>query len=202
MLGVLLLVPAASASTQVGNVCEGSKEATNALLIQLENASSALPIEAPAGVVTEWKVTSTVQTTQRLKVVAPTGPEDEYRVVTETDEKNITPGINVFSARIPVPAGARFGLFAPAPSGGLFCESLKPADVMGFHSGNLISTDAPEVFGPAKADRVAVSAVVEPDLDGDGFGDETQDKCPQSPLSRQRARRSASKSFRLPKRAR
>jgi hypothetical protein len=179
-LGALLSAQVAAASTQVGNVCEGKNEAADTVLIQLENASSALPIEAPAGVVTEWKVTSSVQTTQRLKVVAPTGPKYEYRVVTETDEKDIVPGVNAFGARIAVPAGARFGLFAPAPSGALICESLKPGDLMGFHSGNLISTDAPEVFGPAPSARVAVSAVVEPDADGDGFGDETQDKCPQS----------------------
>lgn len=179
-LGALLSAQVAAASTQVGNVCEGKNEAADTVLIQLENASSALPIEAPAGVVTEWKVTSSVQTTQRLKVVAPTGPKYEYRVVTETDEKDIVPGVNAFGARIAVPAGARFGLFAPAPSGALICESLKPGDVMGFHSGNLISTDAPEVFGLAPSARVAVAVAVEPDVDGDGFGDETQDQCPQS----------------------
>jgi hypothetical protein len=179
-LGALVLAPAAGASTQVGNVCEGKVEATGAVLVQLENASSALPIESPAGVVTEWKVTSAVQTSQRLKVLAPTGGKDEFRVVSETDEKELVPGVNTFGARIPVPAGARFGLFSPAPSGALVCESAKSGDVLGVHPNDLIPTDAPEVFNPVSKDRVAVSAVVEPDVDGDGFGDETQDKCPQS----------------------
>ena len=179
-LGALLLAQGAAASTQVGNVCEGTKTATNAVLIQLGNASSALPIEAPAGVVTQWKVTSGVSTTQRLKVVAPTGPPNEYRLLAESEEQAITPGVNVFDVRIPVPAGARFGLYAPAPSGGLFCENGKSGDVMGIHGGDFLVTDAPEIFNPALGVRVAVSAVVEPDADGDGFGDETQDKCPQS----------------------
>jgi hypothetical protein len=51
---------------------------------------------------------------------------------------------------------------------------------MGIHGGDLLVTDAPEEFFLQENFRVAVSAVVEPDLDGDGFGDETQDKCPQS----------------------
>ena len=51
---------------------------------------------------------------------------------------------------------------------------------MGFHPGDFLVTDAPEMFNGAASDRVAVSAVVEPDVDVDGFGDETQDKCPQS----------------------
>jgi hypothetical protein len=50
---------------------------------------------------------------------------------------------------------------------------------MGFHSGDLLVTDAPEVFGGAASDRVAVSAVVGPDADNDGFVDGTEDKCPQ-----------------------
>ncbi|HEY7256779.1 MAG TPA: hypothetical protein VH476_08855 [Solirubrobacterales bacterium] len=180
-LGTLLLAPGASASTQVGNVCTAGKLIGNTVLIQLANESSALPIESPAGVVTEWKVTSSISTSTLLKVVAPTGPENTYRLVAESTEQEITPGVNSFAVRIPVPAGARFGLFAPpGPGGALYCESTKSGDVMGFHSGDLLVTDAPEMFGPAMADRVAVSAVVEPDVDGDGFGDETQDKCPQS----------------------
>jgi hypothetical protein len=178
-IGALVLAQGAAASTQVGNVCEGTEEGTNDVVMQLGNASSALPIEAPGGVVTEWKVTSGVETTQRLKVLVPTGPENKYGVVAETDAKNITPGANAFAARIPVPAGARFGLFARAPSGGLYCEG-KTGDVMGYHGGDLIPTDAPEEILPAPNFRAAVSAVVEPDADHDGFGDETQDKCPQS----------------------
>ena len=180
MVGLLLCAPGASAATQVGNVCHGTTEATNDVLIQLENASSGLPIESPAGVVTEWKVTSDVSTTQQLKVVAPTGPENYYRVVAESNAQTITPGVNAFAARIPVPAGARFGLFAPAPSGGLYCENAKPEDVLGYSGGDFLVTDAPREILPAPRDRVAVSAVVESDADADGFGDETQDQCPQS----------------------
>ena len=125
-LGALVLAPGATASTQVGNVCTAGKLAGNTVLIQLENASSALPIEAPAGVATEWKVTSSISTTTRLKVVAPTGPEKTFRLVAESTEQNITPGINAFNVRIPVPAGARFGLFSPpGPGGALFCDSAK-----------------------------------------------------------------------------
>jgi hypothetical protein len=178
--GALLLAPAAGASTQVGNVCTASEAVPNTVLIQLKNESSALPIESPAGVVTEWKVTSSISTSTELKVVAPVGT-DEFRAVGESTEQSISPGTNAFQTRIPVPAGARFGLFSPpGPGGGaLFCKGAKSGDIMGFHSGDFLVTDAPELFPGNEKVRVAVSAVVEPDADNDGFGDETQDKCPQ-----------------------
>ena len=114
-------------------------------------------------------------------------PKDEYRLVAESEEQAITPGENVFDARFPVPAGARFGLYAPgpAPNGPLYCEAVNTGDLMGSHSGDLLVTDEPVVFQQVVGNfRVPVSAVVEPDVDGDGYGDETQDRCPQSAASR------------------
>ena len=188
VVGALLLAPgAASAATRVGNDCSAPNTGlVNSVLIQLANASSSLPIEAPAGVVTQWRVTSSrPAASQRLKVVAPTGPKNEYRLVGESEEQAILPTENVFDARIPVPAGARFGLYAPGPDGPLNCNAVDPGDLMGSHSGDLLVTDGPVVFQQVVGNsRVPVSAVVEPDGDGDGYGDETQDGCPQSAASR------------------
>ena len=189
VVGVLLLAPGpASAATRVGNDCSAPFTGpVNSVLIQLANASSSLPIESPAGVVTQWRVTSSIPASQRLKVVAPTGPKNEYRLVGESEEQAILPTENVFDARIPVPAGARFGLYAPGPvpNGPLFCNAVDPGDLMGSHSGDLLVTDGPVVFQQVVGNyRVPVSAVVEPDVDGDGYGDETQDGCPQSAASR------------------
>jgi hypothetical protein len=188
VVGTLLLAPgAASAATRVGNDCSAPNTApVNSVLIQLANASSSLPIEAPAGVVTQWRVTSSrPAASQRLKVLAPTGPKDEYRLVGESEAQAILPTENVFDARITVPAGARFGLYAPGPDGPLYCNAVDPGDLMGSNRGDLLATDAPVVFQQTPGNyRVPVSAVVEPDVDGDGYGDETQDACPQSAASR------------------
>lgn len=199
VVGVLLLAPGpASAATRVGNDCSAPFTGpVNSVLIQLANASSSLPIESPAGVVTQWRVTSSIPASQRLKVVAPTGPKNEYRLVGESEEQAILPTENVFDARIPVPAGARFGLYAPGPvpNGPLFCNAVDPGDLMGSHSGDLLVTDGPVVFQQVVGNyRVPVSAVVEPDVDGDGYGDETQDGCPRAPPPVPSARRSRSTS--------
>ena len=37
-----------------------------------------------------------------------------------------------------------------------------------------------KIFVPSPGGQLALAATVEPDVDIDGFGDETQDKCPQS----------------------
>ncbi|MFI5027662.1 MAG: hypothetical protein ACHQCF_01610 [Solirubrobacterales bacterium] len=172
----------ASAATEVGNVCTAESAPENVTFVQLENVSSALPIAAPAaGVVTQWKVISALPSPlpQRLKVLRPTGKPGEFASVHESTEQSVVNGTNVFDTRLPVAAGDRFGLFGGKLTGTLFCFG-KPGDAMGFTGGNPLVTDAPAVFNPVANDRVAVSAVVEPDVDGDGFGDETQDKCPQS----------------------
>jgi hypothetical protein len=172
----------ASAATEVGNVCTATSGVSNITFLQLANVSSALPLEVPtAGVVTKWKVKSELEGVMtQFKVFRPTGNKNEFRTVAESPEQTIEKGSNAFDTRIPVQAGDRFGLFGKSPGGvALYCKG-KPGDVMGIFSGETLTTDAPVIFNEASEPRVAVSAIVEPDVDGDGFGDETQDKCPQS----------------------
>jgi hypothetical protein len=183
--GVSLNASAASAATEVGNVCPANLVSANATMIQLGNVSSSLPIAVPtAGVATKWKVES-LQTNkpQVLKVLRPTGNKHEFRAVAESTEQTVLSGQNVFDTRVPVEPGDQFGLYGANPSGALYCNAAvgaKPMDVAGSIPINFRSTDAPTVFGEFNSIRVAVAAIVEPDADGDGFGDETQDKCPQS----------------------
>jgi hypothetical protein len=184
-VALLLGVGSASASTEVGNVCPANLVSANATMIQLGNVSSSLPIAVPtAGVATKWRVESLLANKpQVLKVLRPTGNKHEFRAVAESAEQTVLSGQNVFDTRIPVQPGDQFGLYGANPSGALYCNAAvgaKPMDVAGSIPINFRSTDAPAVFGEFNSIRVAVSAVVEPDADGDGFGDETQDKCPQS----------------------
>jgi hypothetical protein len=91
-----------------------------------------------------------------------------------------------FSARLPVQAGDTIGLWVFGAEGvsgpGVF---VNPEAADGDTVGRI---DAPEpVLGdqftiPATFtnSRLLISAVIEPDADNDGFGDETQDKCPAS----------------------
>jgi hypothetical protein len=175
----------ASAATEVGNVCPANFASANATIVQLANVSSSLPIAVPsAGVATKWKVESQLTNKpQVLKVFRPTGVKHEFRIAGESTEQTVVAGQNAFDTRIPVQPGDQFGLYGANPSGALNCNAAvgaKPADVAGSTPMNFRSTDAPVLFGELNSIRVAVSAIVEPDADGDGFGDETQDKCPQS----------------------
>lgn len=180
-LGSLVVVPGAVAATEVGNECAASGYAADFTLLQLERApGSLLPLAAPAGVVTEWKVDSGLASilAENLRVFRPTGKPDEFEAVADSPNEPILPGANAFKARIPVRAGDRFGAYAPSPSGALYCNSASAADVMGavhFDSG----VGSTQVFTPNPSFQVALSAIVEPDADGDGYGDQTQDRCPR-----------------------
>ena len=88
-------------------------------------------------------------------------------------------GTNSFKTRIPVQAGDRLGLYGPNSPGTLACTTGSVEDEIG-----LLRAAAPlgsiNTFPPVTKDQVPVSATLEPDKDGDGYGDETQDGCPQS----------------------
>ncbi len=182
LLSGLLWTSGAVAATDVGSVCTTEFEVNNLTVIPLANVSSALPIAAPsAGVVTSWRITSGAAAAdpQRLEVVRPTANKNEFGLVAESAVQNVVKGVNSFDARIPVKAGDRFGNFGGMTTPTLFCSG-KSGDTMGIFIGKLLTTDAPVFFNEGALERAPVSATIEPDADGDGFGDETQDKCPQS----------------------
>jgi hypothetical protein len=93
-------------------------------------------------------------------------------------------GENVFSTRIPILAGDRIGLFGNSETGTLFCaetpETENPGDSIGEFTGNPTTGSTAKLSKTKTEQLVPVRAVIEPDADHDGFGDETQDGCPQS----------------------
>jgi hypothetical protein len=83
-----------------------------------------------------------------------------------------------FLTRIPVQQGDLLALVGP---NALSCRTEDPGDKTLYFPG------APGVGGvietkaePFSGTQLPVVAKIEPDVDGDGYGDETQDKCPQS----------------------
>lgn len=177
-----LTASSASAATEVGSNCEGSGSIPYTVL-PLSFAPGNLPLGAPsAGVVTSWK--SKLPTglppgvlSQTMRVFRPTGVANQFQVVAETTSAPMVGGINVVPARVPVKAGDRFGLFGSPFA--FVCSTGKGEDVLGFFEGNAM-TGSTQTYKTAAGIQVPVSVVIEPDGDGDGYGDETQDKCPQS----------------------
>ncbi|MBS1676024.1 MAG: hypothetical protein JST08_01440 [Actinobacteria bacterium] len=183
----------ASAATEFGSGCvaNGSKE--GAVWISTGHSpDSPLPVTAPvSGVITEWKVNSSQEAKleagfagefprifqPRLLVLRRESPES-FNVVAEASGGPLNlSGTNTYLSRVPVQAGDYLGL-AGNPYA-LFCETKNEADTFGYTIGG---TPVGSTFKVqfAKSLQVPVVARIEPDVDGDGYGDETQDQCPQS----------------------
>jgi len=134
-----------------------------------------------SGVITRWKSNVAIPlppepisyAMQVLRQVSPL----QFTVVAQSPTSLISSGQNSFPVRIPVQAGDRIGLsgvFVP-----LFCQTGNPADAMGVSPGTF-SPGAAVTVSNTPGYRVPVAALIEPDVDNDGFGDETQDGCPRS----------------------
>lgn len=181
----LVTASAASAAVEVGSNCLGANTpgAGYTLAPTVRVSENPLPLAAPsAGVVTRWKSLSGISTSipERLKVMRPGNSPKSFTVVGESAFQNVAPGPNSFETRIPVQAGDRFGLYSPPPDGNsIYCGTGNPGDKIGYVEYDLRHESGAEFSEIASAD-VPVVAVIEPDRDGDGYGDETQDGCPQS----------------------
>jgi hypothetical protein len=181
VLAVALVVPApAPAATEVGGNCVADASGKDLALVGLTRVASPFPLSVPAaGVVTRWKmqvVPGAATLAQRLLVLRPTGKANEFLTVAESDTRLVDPGANEFAARIPVRAGDRFGL--SGFMGTYFCNE-EGTDTSGLYGGDA-SVGEVRVFKPETGLGTPVSAIVEPDRDGDGYGDERQDRCPRS----------------------
>jgi hypothetical protein len=133
------------------------------------------------GVITSWRAgivsPPPLSVTLRLFSGNPTGtvfvPVAESKTVTST-----TGGATEFATRIPVSGGELLGLRFPSgnPSGCYFVTGML---------GDVITQATPQFIGDPENHtstfaslRLRLAATLEPDQDGDGFGDETQDACP------------------------
>jgi hypothetical protein len=90
--------------------------------------------------------------------------------------------LNTVPVRVPVTAGTSLGMYINTALMG--CASAGVAgDVM---SGAMLDPSVSTAYSPAASFpsfRLNLSAVWEPDADGDGYGDVSQDACPESKLA-------------------
>ena len=191
-LSAFVGVTPASAATEFGSACTGEEAAPFTLVSIGHGAGSPLPATSPiSGVVTEWKVNTKfeVEGEEAMFFNALVRPNLQvwrsvgglsYTLISEapsTGQFNLD-GTNAYPSRIPIAAGDHLGLggggFVP------YCEGNDPADTFAYSQkpGPVGSTTTFEK--EVNEDQIPVVARVEPDVDGDGYGDETQDKCPQS----------------------
>jgi hypothetical protein len=142
------------------------------------------------GVVTAWSTFAGSAPTQTLQFVTihPDPATPGSFIYDGVDiERNISPGtLNTFSSgvRLPIVAGGEIGIHLPLNSQASCIFTTVAGDNYGLGAGTP-TPGSSQAFSSGTFDmaRVDVSAKVEPDVDGDGFGDETQDLCPTNPAS-------------------
>jgi hypothetical protein len=120
-----------------------------------------------------------------VKLLLPAG--GKFFTVTSQMTMQVGLGFNVAKARMPVQAGERLALqglpfvYEGNPSDGFsfFCRQGTPGVIGGTLSPTPVGGTT-EYSAEVGEGRVPLAAIVEPDADNDGFGDETQDACPQN----------------------
>lgn len=184
---------AASAATVIGST--GTPEdvfgyADNRAYVQDVQAGEGgdLYMVPSPGILTSWSsmANAVPNRTQKLLITRNPEADSSWAVIARDELRTLTvpSALNTFLVRIPVATGDQIALYSP---------NLQPGDVT-----SAVYNDAPasghvarylEAAEPGSSFTTSagvgntllnVSATIEPDADGDGFGDETQDKCPSS----------------------
>jgi len=146
--------------------------------LQTGRADATIPFRLPDGVITAWSVVPGTGTfPEKLVILHATGNPNEYTEVAESATESISSAASTFRTQIPVRAGDYIGAYGPAPSGTLICPGAS-ADVVTYFAGDP-GLGPPQTYSSNGSVLVDLSVNVEPDADRDGFGDETQDGCPQ-----------------------
>jgi uncharacterized repeat protein (TIGR01451 family) len=131
------------------------------------------------GVITSWSSQGTAMgaTTVKIKLFRPTGTPDQFTVVGQSDLAQVpaSSAIASFPTRIAVRAGDMLGI-SKGSGGCAYAITGSNADTNAYRAGDAPNGEIDSYTANTQA-RMDVSAQLEPDADGDGFGDESQDKC-------------------------
>jgi len=177
----------AGAAVQLGQVSPGDPPSSCAAgnFLQATTSATTNPYEVPSpgGVITRWshRGNETDAASGRLQVWRAASPSN-FTLVGRSTREDFTAGVvESFPTRIRVSAEDVLGLRNSVNTGCIHDGVLGDRVFRGFPS----SDPAPgETWNFPAIDNtflLNVSAVLEPDADADGFGDETQDRCPGQP---------------------
>ena len=184
--------PETAAAAQAGAVTLGQVATTSptnctpgpSTIAQYLEGGTPSYVTPSAGVITSYSVrASAAAGLVRLVVFGPSATAGHRTVIATSPQSAVAVNtVNTFATRVPVAAGLSIGLNNSAD--GMLCWG---AGLVGDQVSAAIfdpgaSTDFPGTNLLA-GKRVNISAVLEPDVDGDGYGDVSQDLCPQSKLA-------------------
>ena len=173
----------AGAATQLGQVSPPFPLlAPSGNFAQLQTATIPYTVPFPGGVITGWSHFGTAEDgsagSGRLQVWRQVGMTTDFFLVGRSDLENFAQGVlNLFTTRVPVSGGDILGL--RGENAGSTYGGGSGDNVLELAGGDPAPGETRGAVGaPDPGTLVNVSAVLETDTDGDGFGDETQDQCP------------------------
>jgi uncharacterized repeat protein (TIGR01451 family) len=181
-----VMPPLASAATTLGETGASTTACGSNTLWQSGVAPGGPSYTAQSGgVLTSWSYQALAPADQiTFTVFRATNTAGQMKVVAE-DSQTMTPNkVNTFLIRIPVQPGDILGSISGNGSQNCWHTTSSGADTV-----NGCSFCSPPVGGTVTGHgdqgntRLNESATLEPDGDGDGFGDETQDRCPTDPTT-------------------
>lgn len=173
----------AGAATQLGQVSPPEPFLSpSGNFVQLQTATIPYKVPPPGGVITGWSQTGSAEDgsagSGRLQVWRRVGMTTDFSLVGRSDLESFTAGIvNFFATRVPVSGGEILGLRSENAASRY--DGVAGDNVLELAGGDPAPGETRGAVGPPDpVTLVNVSAVLEPDADRDGFGDETQDQCP------------------------
>lgn len=194
-LGGMASAAGAQAAVTIGATATPSAAGICATESSIQLRSPGAHYAAPfSGVITAWSYQASIKPPQlKLKVAKflsdehtalPGFPYNKatFQIVGESAAETPTSNVlNTFATRIPISAGDLIGL-TPLSSGECFIDS-RPGYEMAFGGAAPAGSIATFSVRENNERQIDVSARLEADADGDGYGDETQDGCPTSALT-------------------
>ena len=163
-----------SGDTNVGVICAGV--CTWAQRGPLPGRQITAPTD---GVIVKWRIKTGSSEPQpvRLRVVRGTGAASTGAGSSSPENVPATPGTYTFDTRLPIRAGDFIGIDCCAAGASYFSSRIGSSLDL-WASPALADGETRAPAGTSADIELLVNADIEPDVDRDGFGDETQDRCP------------------------
>jgi len=181
---VIGLAPGAGAATTLGDTSPGvivpCVAGTVSVQVSTAGRINTYTVPDEGGVITSWSVRMSNDVGQVAMRLYTANANGTFTAIAQSAPAVPTANtVTSFPSRIPAPGGSLLALYdiqqagCYRDSGGADRMVQGPAQALGVaHS-----------FGTDGAFRTPIAAVLEPDADHDGFGDESQDGCPSNPAS-------------------
>ncbi len=168
-------------SDEAGWHCTADASRAGWTLLALPQAGSPYSplVKQSHGVITSWNVrvgSGLSPLAQQLGVFRAVNGGAEYTKVAESAIETFGVGSEQLPTRIPVQAGDFIGLHGPLET--FVCDGEGSGSSALFEGG--IALGETKAFKAESGVRSPGAAIVELDADGDGYGDASQDRCPES----------------------